>query len=186
MAWRWALGVGRWAIKHNPAVAPDIGPATPKRFHSAAADGCAGPQRTVMQGNTGFTRLAGESDDADKPATVRCADSAAKHAAVADGHGPTPKVGHALGQTIQFGAQKLLEQSILSGGLPTIHKRLQTAPRSTHIQLAMGAGCAAKPDNSPSTAKGLKRVAKAPATTCTSRPTTRIRSVDKGCGMKNG
>ena len=61
---------------------------------SAAADGCAGSQRTVMQGNTGFTRLAGESDDADQPATVRCADSAAKHAAVADGHGPTPKVGN--------------------------------------------------------------------------------------------
>jgi len=99
---------------------------------------------------------------------VRCAGSAAKRSAVADGHVPTLKVGHALGQTIHFEAQKLLEQSILSRGLQTVHKRLQAAPSTTHVQLAMGAGCAAKPDNSPSTATGLKRAAKAPAMACTS------------------
>jgi hypothetical protein len=62
----------------------------------------------------------------------------------------------------------MLEQSILSRGLQTVHKRLQAVPSTTQVQLAMGAGCSAKPDNSPSTATGFKRVAKAPATACTS------------------
>lgn len=51
------VGVGRWSIKRNPAAAPGVGQATPKRFHSAAADGCAGPQRAVTQGKLGLQDL---------------------------------------------------------------------------------------------------------------------------------